>query len=144
MHFSLLFIYLFIIKFLNLNLTLGPQPNASETIHLVLRTNTLQTLEPSDLGVYKTQRRRRPSMEEPVPAQTTPTQLPNPPTTAQCPPPQPPAPTPHLPPKSKKRPLDTSVHIHNPKYFKMRAVLKELRPHFLEVQLSSYKNNNLV
>ncbi|XP_059455795.1 uncharacterized protein LOC132186035 [Corylus avellana] len=72
-------------------------------------------------------------MEEPVPAQTTPTQLANPPTTAQCPPPQPPAPTPPLPPKSKKRPLDTSVHIHNPKYFKMRAVLKELRPHFLEV-----------
>jgi hypothetical protein len=83
-------------------------------------------------------------MEEPVRAQTTPTQLPNPPTTAQCPPPQPPAPTPPRPPKSKKRPLDTSVHIHNPRYFKMRAVLKELRPHFIEVQLSSYKNNNLV
>ncbi|KAG2720323.1 hypothetical protein I3843_02G023700 [Carya illinoinensis] len=71
-------------------------------------------------------------MEEPIPAQTTPTQLSNPPTIAQCPPPKPPAPTP-LPPKSKKRPLDTSIHIQNPNYFQMRVVIKELRPHFLEV-----------
>ncbi|KAF5464247.1 hypothetical protein F2P56_014339 [Juglans regia] len=79
----------------------------------------------------------RASMEEAVPAQTTPTQISNPPTAAQCPPPQPPqppAPTPSLPPKIKKRPLDSSsIHIQNPKYFKMRAVLKELRPHFVEV-----------
>ncbi|GMY09188.1 UV excision repair protein RAD23 homolog [Fagus crenata] len=68
-------------------------------------------------------------------SQTTPTQLPNPPSTAQCPPPQPLSLP--LPPKSKKRPLDTTTntttHSQNSNYFKMRAVLKQLRPHFLEV-----------
>ena len=79
------------------------------------------------------------SMEEAVASQTqsqtTPTQLPNPPSTAQCPPPQPLSLP--LPPKSKKRPLDpttnTTTHSQNSNYFKMRAVLKQLRPHFLEV-----------
>ncbi|KAL7203447.1 hypothetical protein ACSBR2_016680 [Camellia fascicularis] len=73
-------------------------------------------------------------MEESETAQTTlPTQnpIPNPPNTTQNLPPPP-----HLPPlpqKNNKRPLDQNGHIQNSKYFKMRAVLKDLRPHFIEV-----------
>ncbi|XP_030457258.1 uncharacterized protein LOC115678094 [Syzygium oleosum] len=59
-------------------------------------------------------------MEDPKPA-------PDP--TAQAPPGQPP-----LPPQSKKRPLDADASsFQNSKYFKMRAVLGDLRPHFIEV-----------
>ncbi|GMP43405.1 LOW QUALITY PROTEIN: hypothetical protein CsSME_00012775 [Camellia sinensis var. sinensis] len=71
-------------------------------------------------------------MEESETAQTTlPTQnpIPNPPNTTQNLPP------PHLPPlpqKNNKRPLDQNGHIQNSKYCKMRAVLKDLRPHFIE------------
>ncbi|CAL5331615.1 unnamed protein product [Camellia sinensis] len=71
-------------------------------------------------------------MEESETAQTTlPTQnpIPNPPNTTQNLPP------PHLPPlpqKNNKRPLDQNGHIQNSMYFKMRAVLKDLRPHFIE------------
>ncbi|XP_052171206.1 leucine-rich repeat extensin-like protein 3 [Diospyros lotus] len=54
------------------------------------------------------------------------------PSAAQSLPPRPPAP-PSLPANSKKRPLDQIDHIKNSRYFKMRAVLKDLRPHFIEV-----------
>ncbi|XP_059651423.1 uncharacterized protein LOC132299018 [Cornus florida] len=73
-------------------------------------------------------------MEEPRPPQTTPpTQpsIPNPSNTAQNLPPHPPPPP--VPPKNKKRPLDSNANLQNSKYFKMRAVLKDLRPHFIEV-----------
>ncbi|KAK0581120.1 hypothetical protein LWI29_010202 [Acer saccharum] len=69
-------------------------------------------------------------MEESKPAENTPTQLPNPPpdtTQPQAPPP------PALPPQSKKRPLENNVQIQDSKYFKMRLVVKDVRPHFLEV-----------
>ncbi|XP_022770421.1 huntingtin [Durio zibethinus] len=79
-------------------------------------------------------------MEEPTAAQKPPpTQDPNPPTAAQTTPlppqqepPQPP--TPPEQPASKKRPLENrNDHFQNSKYFKMRLVLKDLRPHFIEV-----------
>ncbi|KAK3194823.1 hypothetical protein Dsin_026133 [Dipteronia sinensis] len=69
-------------------------------------------------------------MEESKPAENTPTHLPNPPPdTTQTVPPPPPA----LPPQSKKRPLENNVQIQDSKYFKMRLVVKDIRPHFLEV-----------
>ncbi|EEF50515.1 neural Wiskott-Aldrich syndrome protein [Ricinus communis] len=40
----------------------------------------------------------------------------------------------YLPPfKSKKRPLDSNVQLQDCTYFKIRAVLKDIRPHLLEV-----------
>ncbi|XVF73212.1 hypothetical protein PTKIN_Ptkin12aG0183200 [Pterospermum kingtungense] len=86
-------------------------------------------------------------MEEPKAAQNPPsTQDPNPPaatataTEAQTTPPPPPRqepPQPPAPPEqpaSKKRPLENSNdQFQNSKYFKMRLVLKDLRPHFIEV-----------
>ncbi|KAF3441338.1 hypothetical protein FNV43_RR15252 [Rhamnella rubrinervis] len=70
-------------------------------------------------------------MEEPKSAQSTPTtQVPNAPTSAQTLPPQPPH---SLPPKPRKRPLDNDARIRNSNCFKIRAVLRDLRPHFLEV-----------
>ncbi|KAF8017134.1 hypothetical protein BT93_H2357 [Corymbia citriodora subsp. variegata] len=66
-------------------------------------------------------------MEDPKPA---PAPAPAPDPTAQTPPPGPPP----LPPQSKKRPLDANASsVQNSKYFKMRAVLGDLRPHFIEV-----------
>ncbi|XP_021800817.1 uncharacterized protein LOC110745055 [Prunus avium] len=70
-------------------------------------------------------------MEDPNPAQPTVTQIANPPNSEEALPPQPPPSS--LPPKTKKRPLDNDAHISNSSYFKVRAVLKEIRPHFLEV-----------
>ncbi|KAI8545136.1 hypothetical protein RHMOL_Rhmol07G0019200 [Rhododendron molle] len=84
-------------------------------------------------------------MEDPNPTQTLtppppPSELPvpnlNPPNTAQNLPPQPPPPPPApptLPQESKKRPLDQNGHTHHSKHFKIRAVVKDLRPHFIEV-----------
>ncbi|XP_031128454.1 uncharacterized protein LOC116030364 [Ipomoea triloba] len=64
------------------------------------------------------------------------TALPHPPETAHLAPPPPPAPpsAPPLsqPPKTKKRPLDVA-HLQSTPYFKMRAIVKELRPHVIEV-----------
>ncbi|XVE73872.1 hypothetical protein DITRI_Ditri11bG0153400 [Diplodiscus trichospermus] len=78
-------------------------------------------------------------MEEPKAAQNPPpTQDPNPPTATaaqttppppQQEPPQPPAPPEQL--ASKKRPLENSNVNSN--YFKMRLILKDLRPCFIEV-----------
>ncbi|XAR63071.1 hypothetical protein NMG60_11022881 [Bertholletia excelsa] len=66
-------------------------------------------------------------MEEPKPAQAPNTDPnPNPPSTAQTPPPPPPQAT-------EKRGLDQNGNIQSSSYFKMRAVLKELRPHVIEV-----------
>lgn len=68
--------------------------------------------------------REQRSMEDPKPA-------PDP--TAQASPGQPP-----LPPQSKKRPLDADASsVQNSKYFKMRAMLGDLRPHFIEVRIRS-------
>ncbi|KDP28642.1 hypothetical protein JCGZ_14413 [Jatropha curcas] len=96
-------------------------------------------------------------MEEAKPAQDPPTENPNPdpnppetapappsqspppaPATVAAPPPPPPPPPPapaagSLPPKTKKRPLESYVQIQECSYFKMRAVLKDIRPHLLEV-----------
>ncbi|XP_021904454.1 uncharacterized protein LOC110819524 [Carica papaya] len=71
-------------------------------------------------------------MEDPKPAQDTATQNSIPPSTAQTAPPQPSAPS--SPDKGgKKRPLDINAGIQNSPYFKMRLILKDLRPHFIEV-----------
>lgn len=71
------------------------------------------------------------SMEDPNPAQPTVTEIANPPNSEDALPPQ--RPPSSLPPKTKKRPLDNDIHISNSSYFKVRAVLKEIRPLFLEV-----------
>ena len=65
-------------------------------------------------------------MEEPTAAEVKP-QVSNPPTTAQT---LPPPSSTALPPPSKKRPLESDAHSN---YFKIRAVIRDLRPHFLEV-----------
>ncbi|GMP60082.1 hypothetical protein CsSME_00023096 [Camellia sinensis var. sinensis] len=97
----------------------NPDPNTTQNHPNTNPPNPSQNLTPQP-------------MEESETAQTTlPTQnsIPNPPNTTQNLPP------PHLPPlpqKSNKRPLDQNGHIQNSKYFKMRAVLKDLRPHFIE------------
>ncbi|PON92062.1 hypothetical protein TorRG33x02_121340 [Trema orientale] len=79
----------------------------------------------------------RPFMGEPKAAQLTPTptatptptQVPNPPSAAsQGLPPQPPPSS-----NSRKRPLDNDSLSHNSKPFKLRLLLKGLRPHFLQV-----------
>ncbi|KAI4355055.1 hypothetical protein L6164_003869 [Bauhinia variegata] len=95
-------------------------------------------------------------MEEPKTAQTTPplsdsnpppsstaqTLLPQPsppPPPSTTLPPQPPPPPPPttatstLPPKSKKRSREYDALLKNSNYIKMRAVIKDLRPHFIEV-----------
>ncbi|GMI98394.1 hypothetical protein like AT1G01730 [Hibiscus trionum] len=80
-------------------------------------------------------------MDEPKAAPNPPpTQDPNPPTATAnaaqttAPPPQPPPPTAPEQPASKKRPLENSNdQFQNSPYFKMRLVLKDLRPHFIEV-----------
>ncbi|KAF3441328.1 hypothetical protein FNV43_RR15242 [Rhamnella rubrinervis] len=72
-------------------------------------------------------------MEEPKSAQSTPTtQVPNAPSSAQTLPPQPPH---SLPSKPRKRPLDNDARIRNSNCFKIRAFLRDLRPHFLELCL---------
>ncbi|XP_024161176.2 uncharacterized protein LOC112168286 [Rosa chinensis] len=63
-------------------------------------------------------------MEEPTPPP--PTQIPNPPPNSVETPP-------HLHPKTKKRPLDSDAQIPNSGYFKIRAVLRDIRPNVLEV-----------
>lgn len=65
-------------------------------------------------------------MEEVRPVEPSPTQTPNPSTATQP-----------IPPQSKKRRLD-NVNIQNSQYFKMRAVLTDLRPHFIEVQIDNH------
>ncbi|THG23988.1 hypothetical protein TEA_012960 [Camellia sinensis var. sinensis] len=98
----------------------NPDPNTTQNPPNTNPPNPSQNLTPQP-------------MEESETAQTTlPTQnpIPNPPNITQNLPP------PHLPPlpqKNNKRPLDQNGHIQNSKYFKMRAVLKDLRPHFIEV-----------
>ncbi|OWM64238.1 hypothetical protein CDL15_Pgr018810 [Punica granatum] len=84
------------------------------------------------------QKKNRPSMEdpEPIPAQETEAVPP------RSPPEQPPASAPaqaqaQAPPQSKKRPLESNPAIQQSKYFKMRSVLKDLRPHFIEVLKTS-------
>ncbi|KAJ7962167.1 Tumor necrosis factor receptor superfamily member 8 like [Quillaja saponaria] len=74
-------------------------------------------------------------MEEKKVAQTVPAQdaNPNPQITAQTLPSQPPLSAPSVPLKSKKRPLEDNGHLQRSNYFKLRAVLKDLRPHFIEV-----------
>ncbi|GLT79628.1 hypothetical protein SLA2020_511100 [Shorea laevis] len=85
-------------------------------------------------------------MEDPQPVQDQPqTQVTDPPSTAEAPPPQTPAsppPLPSLPSESKKRPLDSSNgQLVNSKYYKMRLIVKELRPHFIEVlQTPDFRN----
>ncbi|KAK8587987.1 hypothetical protein V6N12_022448 [Hibiscus sabdariffa] len=79
-------------------------------------------------------------MEDPKAAPNSPpTQDPNPPAATAnaaqttAPPQQPPPPAPEQP-ASKKRPLENSNdQFQNSPYFKMRLVLKDLRPHFIEV-----------
>ncbi|TKY65460.1 hypothetical protein E2542_SST08319 [Spatholobus suberectus] len=45
---------------------------------------------------------------------------------------------PPVPPTTKKRPLDSNTHSN---YFKIRALIRDLRPHFLEVlRTPDYKN----
>ncbi|XP_031387203.1 uncharacterized protein LOC116200491 [Punica granatum] len=73
---------------------------------------------------------------EPIPAQETEAVPP------RSPPEQPPASAPaqaqaQAPPQSKKRPLESNPAIQQSKYFKMRSVLKDLRPHFIEVLKTS-------
>ncbi|KAJ0052346.1 hypothetical protein Pint_00417 [Pistacia integerrima] len=73
---------------------------------------------------------------DPLPdtTQTVPAQVTDPPpdTTQTVPPRAPPPPS--LPPKTtKKRPLDNNGQLQNSNYYKMRLVLKDLRPHFIEV-----------
>ncbi|KAK9911877.1 hypothetical protein M0R45_035759 [Rubus argutus] len=63
-------------------------------------------------------------MEEAKLVQSATTQIPNPPSSVEAPP--------SLPPKTKKRPLDSDAHISNSTYFQIRAVLREIRPHVLE------------
>lgn len=59
--------------------------------------------------------------------------------TTQNLPPQPPAPAPppSAPPPSrsinKKRPFDSITDLENSPYYKMRATVRDLRPHILEV-----------
>ncbi|XP_021614314.1 neural Wiskott-Aldrich syndrome protein [Manihot esculenta] len=64
----------------------------------------------------------------PPPSATVATASPSP-----SPPPPPPPAAASLPPKGKKRPLEGDVQIQDCSYFKMRAVLKDIRPHLLEV-----------
>lgn len=72
-------------------------------------------------------------MEELKPAQTPPTH--SSPGTGQTLPPYP---------NNKKRPLDyNDGQIRNTRYFKMRAVLRDLRPHFIEVvRTPDFRNCN--
>ncbi|XP_047319480.1 uncharacterized protein LOC124922812 [Impatiens glandulifera] len=85
-------------------------------------------------------------MEEPKPAQTpAQTQIPdskpdpdsNIPQNQTLPQSQPPMPAPPstLPPQSKKRPLNQN--IQDSPYYKMRLIVKDLRPHFIEVLKTS-------
>ncbi|XP_065859512.1 uncharacterized protein [Euphorbia lathyris] len=74
----------------------------------------------------------------PLPHTSAPVSMPPPPATApvSMPPPPPPPPAPagvSLPPRSKKRPLESNAQIQDCSYFKIRAVLKDMRPHLLEV-----------
>ncbi|GMI66847.1 hypothetical protein like AT1G01730 [Hibiscus trionum] len=79
-------------------------------------------------------------MEEPKAAPNPPTATANVAQTT-APPPQPPPTAPEQP-ASKKRPLENSNEPYQiSPYFKMRLVLKDLRPHFIEVlQMSDFRN----
>lgn len=46
--------------------------------------------------------------------------------------------TPQAPQTTKKRPLENNANIQDSKYFKMCAVLKDLRPHFIEVHYKHF------
>ncbi|KAI5564553.1 hypothetical protein BDE02_14G067000 [Populus trichocarpa] len=65
----------------------------------------------------------------PAPAPHRLQQQPPPPPAAPAPQPPPPS----VPPESKKRPLDNCGPIQECSYFKMRAVVKDIRPHVLEM-----------
>lgn len=91
-----------------------------------------------DLSPVQTTPPPQPPTEVPIPNSNS---NPNPPNTAQNPPSQPPPPPsapPTLPQQSKKRPLDQNGHTHHSNYFKLRAVVKDLRPHFIEVYLNLF------
>ncbi|KAK7243313.1 hypothetical protein RIF29_38106 [Crotalaria pallida] len=56
-------------------------------------------------------------------------------------PPRPPSSTTPIPPTTKKRPLDSHSLFHNSNYIKIRALVRDLRPHFLQViQSADYQN----
>ncbi|XP_028770302.1 uncharacterized protein LOC114727752 [Neltuma alba] len=79
-------------------------------------------------------------MEESKEAQAPP-QVSNPPSTAPTLPPQPPPAYAALPPKSKKRPLESDAHLQNSRLFKIRAIIRDLRPRFIEVlRTSDFQN----
>lgn len=74
-------------------------------------------------------------MEEPKPAENTAAQVTNPqPDKTETLPSQPPVqPQATAATNSKKRPLDNNAQIQDSSCYKMRLVLKDLRPHFVEV-----------
>ncbi|KAK4268792.1 hypothetical protein QN277_022031 [Acacia crassicarpa] len=87
-------------------------------------------------------------MEESKEARAAP-QVSNPPSTAPTLPPQPPPPPPPppppgsaaLPPKSKKRPLESDSHLQHSRLFKIRVIIRDLRPRFIEVlRTPDFKN----
>lgn len=78
-------------------------------------------------------------MEEPKPAENTAAQVTNPqPDKTETLPSQPPVqPQATAATNSKKRPLDNNAQIQDSSCYKMRLVLKDLRPHFVEVQFNA-------
>ncbi|KAL9385459.1 hypothetical protein Peur_022469 [Populus x canadensis] len=69
----------------------------------------------------------------PPPAAPAPAPAPPPPPPPAAPAPAPQPPPPSVPPESKKRPLDNCGPIQECSYFKMRAVVKDIRPRVLEM-----------
>ncbi|KAI9089906.1 hypothetical protein K1719_028876 [Acacia pycnantha] len=83
-------------------------------------------------------------MEESKEAQAAP-QVSKPPSTTPTLPPRPPLPRPPasaaLPSKSKKRPLESDAHLQHSRLFKIRAIIRDLRPRFIEVlRTPDFKN----
>ncbi|CAK7348081.1 unnamed protein product [Dovyalis caffra] len=82
-----------------------------------------------------------PKPDPPITAPSHPLQESTPPPPSQSPaaapttppPPPPPPPPPSVPTESNKRPLDNCGPIQECSYFKMRAVVKDIRPHVLEM-----------
>ncbi|KAF1898690.1 hypothetical protein Lal_00040478 [Lupinus albus] len=73
-------------------------------------------------------------MEAKAPEAVTPPEVSNPPTSTEAPPPRPPS---YPPPTTtttttKKRPLDSDPLFQNSNYVKIRALVRDLRPHFIE------------
>ncbi|KAJ4835234.1 hypothetical protein Tsubulata_051031 [Turnera subulata] len=83
----------------------------------------------------------KPVQDPPPPETPNPNPNPNPPITATQPPaPPPPPPLPPKPPaapstqnESRKRRLDATAQIQESSYYKMRAIVKEIRPHILQI-----------